>query len=100
MSEAPFTNKPRRSIFRSSKNDARILEDLAVVTQIGFTMAGCIGFCFWVGYHVDGWLGAHGIVLTVSIILGIVGGGWTVYRQIQDVYRGEGNYKRGEDRDA
>ena len=50
--------------------------------QIGLTMAGCIVFCFFIGLYLDKWLGTKGIFVTVFIILGIVGGGVTVYRQI------------------
>ena len=50
--------------------------------QLGLTMAGCIVFCFFVGYYLDKWLETRGIFLTIFIILGVLGGGWTVYRQI------------------
>lgn len=87
MSEAPFIKRPRRSIFKRAKRDTRLIEDLAIVTQLGFIMAGSIGLCLWVGYALDGWLQAHGIILTLFILLGIIGGGWTAYRQIQDLYK-------------
>ncbi|MEA2101890.1 MAG: AtpZ/AtpI family protein [Thermodesulfobacteriota bacterium] len=87
MSEAPFSRKQQRSIFKKNSQDAGILGDLAVVSQLGLTMAGCLGLCFWAGYRMDVWLGAHGIVLTVFILMGVLGGGWTVYRQIEDLYR-------------
>jgi F0F1-type ATP synthase assembly protein I len=57
-------------------------ENLSIVMQIGLTMAGCILFCFFIGWYLDKWLGTKGIFITVFIILGIVGGGVTVYRQI------------------
>jgi F0F1-type ATP synthase assembly protein I len=60
------------------------LENLTVVTQLGLTMAGCILFCFYVGYRLDGWLGTRGIFVTVFILLGIVGGAVVVYRQIME----------------
>ncbi|MGC9324397.1 MAG: AtpZ/AtpI family protein, partial [Desulfomonilia bacterium] len=82
MSEAPFIKRPRRGIFKRKTRDSRVLEDLAIVTQLGLTMAGSIGLCMWIGYTLDGWLHAHGIILTIFILLGIAGGGWTAYRQI------------------
>lgn len=52
-------------------------------------MAGSIGLGFWLGYELDAWLNAHGVVLVIFILLGILGGGWTVYRQIQDLYKSD-----------
>jgi F0F1-type ATP synthase assembly protein I len=57
-------------------------ESLSIVMQIGLTMAGCIVFCFFIGLYLDKWLGTKGIFVTIFIILGIIGGGITVYRQI------------------
>jgi F0F1-type ATP synthase assembly protein I len=50
--------------------------------QIGLTMAGCILFCFFIGFYLDKWLGTRGVFITIFIILGVVGGAVTVYRQI------------------
>jgi len=57
-------------------------ENLSVVMQIGLTMAGCILFCFFIGFHLDKWLGTRGVFITIFIILGVIGGAVTVYRQI------------------
>ncbi len=61
--------------------------------QLGLTMAGCIIFCFFVGWFIDKWLGARGIFVTIFIILGVLGGGNVVYRQIMDLI---GQNKDGE----
>jgi F0F1-type ATP synthase assembly protein I len=45
-------------------------------------MAGCIVFCFFIGLYLDKWLGTKGVFVTIFIILGVVGGAVTVYRQI------------------
>lgn len=87
MSERPFIKRPRRSIFREGRHSLSSVKDHAMVGQIGFTMAGCVAFCFWVGYKLDAWLNTHGILLALFIVMGVVGGGWTVYRQIQDLYK-------------
>ena len=55
-----------------------------MVTQIGLTMAGSILFCFAIGYYLDKWLNTKGIFITIFIFLGIIGGGYTVYRQIME----------------
>ena len=68
-------------IFNYKKNRAWT-ESLSIVMQIGLTMAGCIVFCFFIGLYLDKWLGTRGIFVTIFIILGIVGGAVTVYRQI------------------
>jgi F0F1-type ATP synthase assembly protein I len=57
-------------------------ENLSIVMQIGLTMAGCIVFCFFVGLYLDKWVGTKGIFVTIFTILGVIGGGVTVYRQI------------------
>ena len=97
MSEAPFIKKPRRGIFKRSQQDTQLIKDLAIITQLGFIMAGSIGLGFWAGYKLDAWLNAHGVMLVLFILLGIFGGGWTVYRQIQEMYKsdtGEKNRKK------
>ena len=71
-------------VFNYKKNRAWA-ENLTVVMQIGLTMAGCIVFCFFVGLYLDKWIGTKGIFVSIFTILGIVGGGVTVYRQIMEV---------------
>jgi len=56
--------------------------------QLGLTMAGCIAFCFFVGLYIDKWIGTKGIFVTIFIILGIIGGGNVVYRQILEIIQG------------
>lgn len=63
-------------------------ENLSIVLQIGLTMVGCIAFCFFVGLKLDQWLGLKGIGVTVMTLLGVVGGGNVVYRQITDLLGG------------
>jgi F0F1-type ATP synthase assembly protein I len=53
--------------------------------QIGLTMAGCIVFCFFVGFYLDRWIGTKGLFTVLFIFLGVIGGAVTVYRQIRDV---------------
>lgn len=58
------------------------IEYLALVSQVGLTMAGSILLCFTVGYFLDKWIHAHGLVLVFFILLGVVGGAVTIYRDI------------------
>ena len=67
------------------KETRKILEQLTIVSQLGLTMVGSIGLGFAIGYYLDKWLGSRGIFLTLFILLGIVGGGYTVYRQIREL---------------
>ena len=71
-------------VFNYNKNRAWA-ENLTIVMQIGLTMAGCIVFCFFVGLYLDKWIGTKGIFVTIFTILGVIGGGVTVYRQIMEV---------------
>jgi len=68
------------------KNDHEIFELMTLATQIGLTMAGSIVLCFAVGILLDRWLNTKGLFITIFILLGIGGGGWTVYRQIMKAY--------------
>ena len=67
------------------KESRKIFEQLTLVSQLGLTMAGSIGLGFAIGYFLDKWLGTRGIFLILFILLGIVGGGYTVYRQIREL---------------
>lgn len=57
--------------------------------QVGLTMAGCIIFCFFVGWYIDKWLGTRGVFVSVTTVLGVIGGGNVVYRQILEMLRAE-----------
>jgi F0F1-type ATP synthase assembly protein I len=72
-------------------------ENLTIVMQIGLTMAGCIVFCFFVGLYLDKWLGSRGIFVTIFTILGVIGGGVTVYRQIMEVIEDSTNERKKQD---
>lgn len=60
-------------------------ENLSIIMQIGLTMAGCVGFCFFVGLILDRWLGIRGLFTVIFILLGVAGGANVVYRQIMDI---------------
>ncbi len=62
---------------------------LQIVMQLGLTMVGCIAFCFFVGLYLDRWLGTKGILVAISTLLGVIGGGVTAYRQIQEILDSE-----------
>ncbi|MBW2070945.1 MAG: AtpZ/AtpI family protein [Deltaproteobacteria bacterium] len=59
-------------------------------------MVGSIGVGFAIGYFLDKWLGTRGIFLTVCILVGIGGGGWTVYKQIRELDGEDGNNSSAE----
>ena len=71
--------------FINLKKDKRWLDDIAIVTQVGLTIAGSILFCLAIGLLLDKWLGFRGLFAIIFILLGVVGGGVTVYRQIGNV---------------
>lgn len=76
--------KQKKKIFDYKRNRPWV-ENLYIVTQLGLTMAGCIAFCFFIGLYLDKWLGTRGVFITIFIILGVIGGGNVVYRQILDI---------------
>jgi len=76
--------KQKKKVFDYKKNRPWV-ENLYIVTQLGLTMVGCIAFCFFIGLYLDRWLGTKGIFITIFIILGVIGGGVVVYRQIMEI---------------
>ncbi len=93
MAEKPSDKNLRRGLIRLRHNDNKTLNDFALVSQLGFTMAGCIVFCFAVGYWLDAYLNTHGLLIALGIILGVIGGGFTVFRQIQELYKSDDESK-------
>jgi len=93
----------KKKAFRlfSYKRDRAWVENVYIVTQLGLTMAGCIAFCFFIGLYLDKWLGTKGIFITIFIILGVIGGGNVVYRQILEIKEqkedGKTNFNNGID---
>ncbi|NQT68962.1 MAG: AtpZ/AtpI family protein [Desulfobacteraceae bacterium] len=84
-------------MFFDFKKNRAWIENLSIVTQLGLTMAGCIFFCFFVGRYLDRLLGTKGIFVAIFTILGVIGGGVVVYRQILEVT--EVNIKDNNDSD-
>jgi ATP synthase protein I len=76
--------KQKKKLFDYKRNRAWV-ENLYIVTQLGLTMVGCIAFCFFIGLYLDRWLGTKGVFITIFIILGVIGGGVVVYRQIMEI---------------
>jgi len=78
------------------KRDKEWFTQLTLVSQLGLTMAGSILLGLVIGYYLDKWLlHTKGPFTVVFILLGIVGGGYTVYRQIMEATDQEG--KKEED---
>lgn len=75
-------------------------QHLTIVMQFGLTIVGCIGFCFFIGYLLDRWLGTKGIFITIFIILGVIGGANVAYRQILEVLEEEKKNKDSSDNDT
>ncbi|MEA1947779.1 MAG: AtpZ/AtpI family protein [Thermodesulfobacteriota bacterium] len=76
--------KQKKKVFDYKRNLPWV-ENLYIVTQLGLTMVGCIAFCFFIGLYLDRWLGTKGVFITIFIILGVIGGGVVVYRQIMEI---------------
>jgi F0F1-type ATP synthase assembly protein I len=76
--------KQKKKLFDYKRNRVWV-ENLYIVTQLGLTMVGCIAFCFFIGRYLDRWLGTKGVFITIFIILGVIGGGVVVYRQIMEI---------------
>ncbi len=80
-----FLFVPGDSMSLEYKKHRAWAENLSIIMQIGLTMAGCIGFCFFIGLTLDRWFGIKGLFTVVFILLGVAGGANVVYRQIMDI---------------
>ena len=69
-------------MFLNYKKNRVWAENLSIVMQLGLTMVGCIGFCFFIGLYLDRYLGTGGIFIVIFTILGVLGGGNVAYSQI------------------
>ena len=73
-----------KMVFNYKKNRVWA-ENLSIVMQLGLTMAGCIGFCFFIGLKLDQWLETKGVFISIFTVLGVIGGANVAYRQIREV---------------
>ncbi len=78
-------------------NNRAWTENIAIVSQLGLTMAGCIVFCFFVGRYIDKWLEIKGIFTVIFLLLGVAGGANVCYRQIMEVVEDEKKAKATDD---
>lgn len=78
-------------MFFDYKKNRAWAESLQIVMQLGLTMAGCIGFCLFVGLYLDKWLGTKGVFVTIFIVLGVIGGATVAYRQIMEIIEKKDN---------
>ncbi len=88
----------RKMAFNYKKNRVWA-ESLHITTQLGLTMVGCVCFCFFIGLYLDRWLGTKGIFVTIFTILGVIGGGNVVYRQIIEITEEKSEKTKAKDRE-
>ena len=72
-------------MFFDFKKNKAWAANLQIFMQLGLTMVGCIAFCFFIGRYLDRLLGTKGIMVAIFTILGVIGGGYTAYRQIIEI---------------
>ena len=94
---AVLADRKKKKFFFNYDKNRDWAENFALVMQIGLTMAGCILFCFFIGLYLDRWLGTGGLFTIIGILLGIAGGGVTVYRQIGDMLKDKRKEHKDED---
>jgi ATP synthase protein I len=75
-------------------------ENTSIVMQLGLTMAGSILLFLFIGLKLDKWLNTRGLFTVIFILLGIVGGGVTVYRQIMATFPSEENKNSPDESDG
>lgn len=77
---------PKKFKWFDFKKNRVLSEGFSFVMQIGLTMAGSIFLFFFIGLYLDKWLGTRGVFIALFLVLGVVGGGYTAYRQIQETF--------------
>lgn len=58
---------------------------LTLVYQIGFTIILSLLFFMFIGKKIDNWLGTPGVFVILGIIIGVLGSGYVVYREIDKI---------------
>lgn len=71
---------------RRQKSDFSWIRELSLLSQLGITMVIFIGIFFAAGFFLDKWLGTKPIFSLLLMFAGIVSGGYTVYKQIMEVF--------------
>ena len=84
MAQRDKVDTDLKMVFNYKKNRVWA-ENLSIVMQLGLTMAGCIGFCFFIGLKLDQWLETKGVFISIFTVLGVIGGANVAYRQIREV---------------
>lgn len=69
------------------KSQKMAFEALAVLSQLGFTMAATVVICALLGHWIDSKLGTGVIFLVVLTIFGFVAGIFGAYRQYMDLIK-------------
>lgn len=56
---------------------------VALITQLGLTVALCIAGSVLLGVYVDRLVGSHGVAILVGIGIGICAAGWAAWQLIK-----------------
>lgn len=66
--------------------DPEIISYLSLITQLGLTMIIFIVIFLLIGRYVDKLLGTNQVFLIVGILIGLIGGIYTNYKQLRKFY--------------
>lgn len=76
----------RRSRHKARKqNDLSWLRELTLVSQLGITMVMSIACFFVAGFFLDKWLNTKPVFSLIFILVGIISGGYLIYKQIMEI---------------
>ncbi|ADL13711.1 AtpZ/AtpI family protein [Acetohalobium arabaticum] len=64
------------------KENFKILQALALLSQIGIVIIIPVFFGVWCGNKLDKWFGTGWVFLILGVILGVLSGMWTSYKLI------------------
>lgn len=72
-----------------------LLRALALVSQLGFTIAGGVLAGVAAGWALDRWAGTRAVFKIAGILVGLAGGALAAYRLLAGFARGDGKHGDG-----
>lgn len=69
--------------YKKDESFGQVIRYLSLVSHIGITMIVAIGICFAAGFYLENRFHKNGMILTASIILGVISGFFNVYNLLK-----------------
>ena len=67
---------------RNKENSYTVLSVVTEASNLGFTLAICLGIGVFAGRYIDNWLGTSPWALVICSLLGMATGFWSLYKRM------------------